>query len=66
MRKLLILLALPLIMPLFESCNKCYVCTVETDHGEVHRDVCGRKRDIANLVNHLETDTTGYGPWTCE
>lgn len=48
------------------SCQKCYVCKVQTEFGEVEREICGRKGDIQPLVSHLQSDTTGNGPWTCE
>lgn len=48
------------------SCRKCYICKVQTEFGEVEREICGRKGDIQPLVSHLQSDTVGNGPWTCE
>gem|GEM_PF-1277000 len=49
------------------SCNMCYECTVQTeDFGPVSKNVCGKERTIAGLINELESDTVGNGPWVCE
>ncbi|MBT3648711.1 MAG: hypothetical protein HN542_10765 [Flavobacteriales bacterium] len=66
MRSLLTALSLIMLSGLLESCQKCYTCSVQTDFGQVDREVCGRNRDIKNLITHLETDSVGYGPWICE
>lgn len=49
-----------------QGCRKCYTCTVQTDFGPVEREVCGRKSDVQGLINALESDTSGSGPWQCE
>ncbi len=36
------------------------------DFGETSQNVCGKDRDISGLINELETDTIGNGPWICE
>jgi len=61
-----ILLVLAVSSLAASGCRKCYTCTVQTDFGKVKRQVCGRKGDIQGLINSLESDTTGNGPWQCE
>ncbi|MEX2597924.1 MAG: hypothetical protein WEC59_13445 [Salibacteraceae bacterium] len=48
------------------SCYKCYECTVTVTQGELTQEVCGRNKEIAALIQELETDTVGNGPWRCE
>lgn len=45
------------------SCYQCYTCTGQTAFGPVEQEICGRKGDIAPLIQHLESDTN---PWVCE
>lgn len=50
-----------------EACYDCVECTAtQGDFGPVTREICGRRKDRAALVQELETDTVGTGPWICE
>ena len=63
-RLLLWIICLSVILP---SCYKCIECTAnQEDFGDVTREVCGRKKARDILINELETDTIGTGPWLCD
>jgi hypothetical protein len=47
------------------GCNKCYVCTATQEGTEISQEVCGRNATVAPLIEALETDNTGVGPWVC-
>lgn len=62
-----IFLSFTSLLIVLSACHKCYECTVQTeDFGEVSKNVCGKDRTISGLINELETDTVGNGPWICE
>ena len=65
MKKMLTFLILVLSFGMI-SCNRCQTCTAMQDGQVVEREVCGRKRNVASLINALESDTEGVGPWVCE
>lgn len=54
-----------LVMTVLIGCNKCYECTATQDGSTVTQEVCGRNATVAPLIEALETDNTGVGPWTC-
>jgi len=55
-----LLLTICLIGFITQACEQCYTCETDIGFGPVEKELCGKKKDVTENVQNLET--TG---WSC-